>query len=143
MLGDGERDSLGNVLDGPFELGVGEWRERAAVVADEMVVVATSLAHRLEANGGLADVESRDEAERLELVEDPVDAGARHGPSPAPSVAQRILDLDRRKRARLAVEQLEHREAGAAPAVAGVVQCAARAVIPAGAFGGDHRRFGV
>ena len=77
MLGDVQRHALGDVPDGALELGVGERRDRAATVADEMVVVAVPFAHRFEANDVLADLEPRDQPERLELVEDPVDAGAR------------------------------------------------------------------
>jgi len=77
-------------------------------------MVLLVLAHALVADHRLACLNALDEAQPLELVEDPVDARAAH---PASLAAQRILDLNRGQRTRLAVEQLDHRAARAAALV--------------------------
>src|ERR1039458_5730343 len=72
------------------------------------------LADALVSDHRLTGLHALDETQPLELVEDPVDARATH---PARLPAQRILDLDRGQRTRLAVEQLDHRAARAAALV--------------------------
>lgn len=63
----------------------------------------------------------------MQLLEDAVDAGAPHR---AAVVAQCGLDVVRGERARLLVEQLDHRGARAAPPVAGLGETGGRAVRP-------------
>ena len=105
VIGDLERHAPAELVDRLLELLVGERHEPPAAVADEMVVVAVLAAARLVAHHALAGLDSLHELEALELVQDPVDAGARHA---AVGVAQGVLDVERRQRAMLAVEQLEH-----------------------------------
>ncbi|HSZ69775.1 MAG TPA: hypothetical protein VK756_05375 [Solirubrobacteraceae bacterium] len=65
----------------------------------------------LVAHHRLTRLDPRDQAQALKLVEDPVDARAAHR---APTPAQRVLDLQRRQRARLARQQLQQRAPRAA-----------------------------
>ena len=90
-------------------------------------MVALAGADRLVAGHCLSDLELLHEVQALELVEDPVDAGAADG---ALARAQSVLDLDRRQRAGLRVEQLEQRPAGCAGVVIVLrehLRCACRA----------------
>src|SRR5919197_6154254 len=91
----------------------------------------------LEAREALADVDAVDEPQLLELLDDPVDTRARDAALAA--LAQRLLDLDGRQRAALAIEQLEHRGAGAAAAVARRGERGGRVLGPARVPGGAHR----
>ena len=89
-----------------------------AAVADEVVVVLVVVrALRLVAGDAVADLHAREQAERDQLVQHAVDRGA--ADAAAVAGAQRVLDVQRRERAGLLVEQLDHGLAGAAAAVAG------------------------
>jgi hypothetical protein len=79
-----------------------------------MVILA--LAGALIADHRLPDVDTLDETEALELVEDPIDARTAHATGRL--TTQGILDLDRRQRAALVGEQLEHGPPRAAPLAA-------------------------
>src|SRR5580693_2188940 len=80
-----------------------------------MVVVLGVVAHALVAHHRLAGLHTLHQPQPLQLVEDAVDARAAHTPL---RLTQRILDLDGRKRARLRLEQLQHRAPRAAALVA-------------------------
>jgi hypothetical protein len=67
------------------------------------------------ADHALACLHARDELQLLELVEDPVDAGAAHA---AVGRAQRVLDIERGQRAVLPVEHVQHRVSRGPAAVA-------------------------
>lgn len=115
MLGDRERDAVGETRDRPLERGIFEGRDLAAAVANEMVVVAL-VTMRLKAGGAVSDVEPSDETELGELFEGPIHARAAHGPSPP---AHAVFDLANGQRAALAPEELDDRSAGAPAAMAG------------------------
>src|SRR6185503_17518932 len=74
VLGDLERDALGDAVERGLELVVGERDDLAAARADHVVVMVGARAVGLVAGDALADFELRHEAESLELVEDAVDA---------------------------------------------------------------------
>jgi len=128
VLGDLERHPFRQPPDRPLELGVLERDHLAAGVADHVMVMAFP-AGRLEAGQALADLDARDQAQLLELLEDPVDAGPRD--AAAATVAQRLLDLGRRQRAALLVEQRDQRRAGPAAPVARAGQRLRGALAPA------------
>jgi hypothetical protein len=139
VLGDLEGDAVGDAPDRLLELGVGEGDDLAAVVADHVVVMVLGAgAMGLVAGDALADLEAQNEVEALELVEDPVDAGARHR---AAVLAQPRLDLVGRERARLRPEQLEHARSRAAAAEARLRELASRVLGPEVGRGGhpSHR----
>ena len=86
------------------------------------MVLVVVRALRLVAGDAVADVDAREQAERDELVEHAVDRGA--ADAAAFAVAQLVLDVERRERAGLLVEQLDDRLARAAAPVAGVAEAA-------------------
>ena len=110
-------DPLAELVDRPLQAWIGEGHHQATAVAHEVVVVLLALAHALVADHRLAGLHALDEAQALQLVEDPVDARAAHPAALLP--AQRVLDLNRRQRARLAVEQLQQRAPRAAALATG------------------------
>ena len=121
VLGHVEGDAVGDAVDCALQLVVLERDDLLACVADEVVVmVAAAGVDGLVAGDAVADLDPRDELELLELVDDAVDAGPRDRPPAAGS--QRLLDLERRQRAGLAGEQVDHCPPGTAAAVAGVGQ---------------------
>jgi len=99
------------------------------------MMVLLLLADALVAHHRLAGLDALDEAKALELVEDPVDARPAHPPRWL--AAQRILDLERRQRACLAAEQLEHRVPCAAALATRRRERLLRPLDPGGAL---HRR---
>ena len=84
-----------------------------------MVVVFVVGAHALVANHRLAGLHALHEPQSLELVEDAIDARAAHA---SLGLTQRVLDLHCGERARLGVEQLEHRTPRTAALVTGLGQ---------------------
>ncbi len=77
MLGDDEWDALADALELAFETLVGERDQPAAVIANEVMVVAGAVTDRLEADDPLFHLDPRDELRAFELFEDAVDARAR------------------------------------------------------------------
>lgn len=114
MIGYVEGGCAAQALDGPLEARVLEGQDLAAGVADHVVVMMLVVGG-LETGQALAEVEAGDQAERLELLEDPIDAGTRHRPA-GPGL-QRRLDLERGQPAALPGEQIDDRGARAAAAV--------------------------
>ena len=131
MLRDGERDTFADALDRALKRGVRERHDRAAAVADEMVVVLARLGDALVADHGLSRLDALDETEALELVEHAIDAGAADG---APLAAEQLLDFERAERAALAAKQLEQRPASAAAPAAGPRERPLRVVGPRGSL---------
>jgi hypothetical protein len=86
------------------------------LVADEVVMVILRLGGALVADHRLPDVDALDETQPVELVEDPIDAGA--ADATGPPATQGILDLKSGQRAALTGEQLEHGAARTAPLAA-------------------------
>ncbi len=122
MLGDIEGHTTRDAPDHALELFVLERDHLAAVVTDEMVMMVGAVGvDGLVAGDPLADLDARDELEPLELVEHTVDACPRHLTLRA---AQRLLDLQRRQRTRLAGEQIDDRATGPASTVARVGEAA-------------------
>ena len=120
VFGDLEGDASGDAVDGPLELGVLERDHVAAVVADEVMMVMVRVGmQRLVADDALAEIESRNDLDPLELIEDPVDARARRA---ALASAKGLLDLERRQRTALMREQIDDRSPRATAPVAGLGQ---------------------
>ena len=119
VLGHAQRQALADAADRALELVVGERLQAPAAVAHEMVMVAGPVPDGLVADHALTDLHALHQPDRLELVHHAIDARAR---DLAPARRQRVLDLHRRQRARLLVEQFEDRAAGAAAAIAGVAE---------------------
>jgi hypothetical protein len=86
-------------------------------------------AHALIPNHRLAGLHALDQAQSLQLVEDPVHARTAHSPALAVS-AQGVLDLHRGQGALLAVEQFHHRTASATALMSSRGQCDLGAVDP-------------
>ena len=104
VFGDAHRNVAAEFQDRGLKVGVGEGGDGAAVVADEVVVVAFAGADRFVAGHRLSDLELLDEVEAFEFVEDAVDAGAADR---SLALAERVFDLDRGEGAGLGVEQFE------------------------------------
>src|SRR4051794_18634963 len=135
VLGDLERDALGDAVDRRLELGVGERDHLAAAGAHHVVMMVRAGTVGLVARDALADLDLRHEAEPVELVEDAIDARARDA---APALAQLRLDLVRGQRARLVLEQADDRRASAAAPEAGLLQPRLGEIGPS--FGGLRHR---
>ena len=119
--------AAGELLDRRLQRRVLERRDLAAVVADDVVVVVAAGQRRLVARAALADLEAVDQLLVLEHLERPVDAG---DPDLAAAVAQPVVDLLGREATVLLGEQLDHRGAGAAGAVAGLGERLGRLLLP-------------
>ena len=78
MAFDCEVDALRDRVDGALQRRVIEGDHRAALVADEVMVVVVR-ANRLVTRLRLAEFDLRYNAQLIELLEDPVDAGAANG----------------------------------------------------------------
>src|SRR3954470_22801433 len=135
VLGDVERDALGDAVERRLELVVGERDDLAAARADHVMVMVGAGAVGLVAGDALADLDLRQQPEPLELLEGPVHARAG---DPPPALAQLRLDLVCGQGARLVVQQLDDRRTGAAAAEAGVRE-ARRGELGPGSGGGTHR----
>ena len=132
VLGDVHRDALGELADRPLERLVGERREGAADVADQVVVMAGAGADRLVARRAAADLERETRPSAVELAR----GSGRRSPAtpPARTRAQRVLDLDRGAPALLGVEQREDLLARTAAAIAASesIRVARRSPVSAG-----------
>src|SRR3954468_6914637 len=131
MRGDVEAEALAGPLDQGLELRVLERRPLAAAPADRVVVMLAAGVGRLEA-GGAGDLHPMDEPEAGEDVERPVDAREADA---AVAPAQLVVELLRAHEAALAGEQVEHLGAGAAGAVARVLELLACVPEPGPAVG--------
>ena len=101
MAFDCEVDALRDRVDGALQRRVIEGDHRAALVADEVMVVVVR-ANRLVTRLRLAEFDLRYNAQLVELLKDSVDAGAANG---ALTLREQIFDLVGAKRAALLVEQ--------------------------------------
>jgi len=79
VLGHGQRDAPADAQELLLERLVGERDQEPAAIADEVMVMSGAVADRLVEDGSPADFDARDELSALELLDDPVDAGARDG----------------------------------------------------------------
>src|SRR5689334_2634208 len=100
-------------MNGLLECLVLERFQTPATVTHQMVMVAVAL--RLVARDAVADVHAAEQVQVHELVDDAVDRGT--ADPPAVALAQPVLDVQRAERARLLVEELDHRFASAAAPV--------------------------
>src|SRR3954451_7728589 len=128
VVADLELRALRDPVDRALELGVLERRDLAAVLADEVVVMmgATGVG-RLEAGDAVTDLDTGDELEPFELLQDPVDRGP---PNLARRALQPRLHLERRQRAAMLGKDVDDRPTGAAAAVAGGGQLPGRVLLP-------------
>ena len=78
MFGDLQRDVFADPAQFALEALVDERLELPAAVADHVVVVPASVADRLVAYDALTDLDPHHQLGLFELLEDPVDARARH-----------------------------------------------------------------
>ncbi len=92
MLGDRERHARADADELTLERVVSKRHQRAATIADEVMVMSSAVSQRLEAHDALPDLDPRDELGTLELLEDAIDTGARDASIP---VLERGLQLDR------------------------------------------------
>lgn len=127
MLGDLKRHPRADAEELTLERLICEGHQLAAAVANEMVVMTRTMTQRLETNYPLPDLDPHHELGSFELLEDAVDAGARHAPI---LVLERRLQLNRRQRAVLAREQPDQAVARAATTVARRGQSSAGALGP-------------
>src|SRR3977135_3919285 len=74
VLGHGERHALADAADRPLEARIGERHHQPAAIAHEVMMMRVAVVSALEAHHRLAGLDALDEAETLQLVEDPVDA---------------------------------------------------------------------
>ena len=114
-------------VDRALELGVLERGERAARLADRVVVMVAVRGHALEPGRPLPRVQPLDEAELVERVERPVDAGE---PDLAVAAVELAGDLLGAHAAVLGGEQLDHGRARAARLAPRVLERAARLLGP-------------
>ena len=91
----------------------------------------------LEARAALAEFHPLNQAQLVQELERPVDAG---DPDVVARVAQPIRDLLRREAAALPAEQLHHRLARATGPVPGLAQTLTRGALPVGGEGSGHAR---
>lgn len=103
-----------DVVERALELGIGERLDRAALLANHVVVVLAAGVHRLEARRSGAEVDPLHEAVAAQLLERPVDA---RDPDPPSLAAELVEDLLRRQAAVLPTEQLDYGTPGAPVAV--------------------------
>src|SRR5436305_7886919 len=127
MGGDLELRSLADALDRPLQLRVGERHQPSAADADHVVVMAARVV-ALEGDDLAADVDPVDKFELLELLESAI-----HDAPPEARTDPTILQ--RRDRAALAPEQLDHLQPRRPGPETGLVEARPRLVHPAHA---DH-----
>ena len=138
MLGHSERYPVREMLDRALEIFVGEGLEAATKVTHKMMMmVLVARSHGLVAHHAATDLEPLDHADLLELLEDAVDARARHPSSPA---GQDVFDLERRQRARLLTHESKNLAARPTAPVAGVGQALERLLDPLVCTGGSCHR---
>ena len=101
-------------LDRLLQRAIGEGGEAAALLADQVVVVLLGV-DPLIAGRIAADLDPLHEMQPVELIQGPVDARPADRVEPA-------VDLQRRQRAGLAGEQLDHLTPRRAAAVSGLVE---------------------
>jgi zinc transport system substrate-binding protein len=130
VCGDRVAAAAGNSLDCGLERRVLERLDLAAVVADEVVMMAV-VVRRLEARHPVAEVDALHEAELVHPLERPVHAGDADARAAGP---QGVVDLLRRQAAVLLAEVLDHEAARAAASSGGIAESVECRVRPA-----DHR----
>jgi hypothetical protein len=136
VLGDLEADPALQPSDRPLEPGVLERLDSAALLADDVVVVLAGRLDPLVARHATAHLEPVHQLQLLQLLQGPIDAGAADR---LVRGAQPIVDLDRGHRTVLARQQLDHREARAAPLVPGVPKRRDCVLDPGAVAVGPHR----
>ena len=119
VVGDLEADLVGELGDRALQGGVLEGDHATAAAADRVVVVLAAGLDALVAGGAAGHLEALHEAELLELLERPVDAGAADRGLAA---AQLVVELEGGDGAVVAGERLDHGGAGAAAPVAGLAE---------------------
>lgn len=135
VLGDLERDLIGHLLDRPLQAAVLEGLHPAAAPADRVMVMVPGRVDPLVARDPALDLEALHQAQLLQQVEGPVDAGATDVDL-AP--AQLLLELQRGHRAIVSGQRLDDDGPGAAATVARLAQHRQRVLGPCGVDGGGH-----
>lgn len=119
MIGDLEADPLGEIPDRPLQRVILEGKDAATLPADRVVVMLSVRLYTLVAGHPARHLDPLQEAEALELLEGAVDA------RPADrrlAPAQLLVQLQSRDRTVMPGQRLDHRCAGAAAPVAGLLQ---------------------
>lgn len=119
MLGDLERNLLGDAGDRTLQTAVLERLHAPAAAADHVVMMVAARIDPLIARDAALDLESLDEPLRLEQLERPVDAGPAN---PRAAFTQVLLEIERCDRALVTGKGLDDSGAGAAPAVTGLIE---------------------
>ena len=114
MLGHSEADPPLETIEGVLEAGVLEGLNPAADLADRMMVVLAARLDPLVARHSAADIQPVHEPKLRQLLEDPINARSADS---RPGRSKALFDLERRHRAVLPRQQLDHREPGSAPLV--------------------------
>jgi hypothetical protein len=132
VIGGSEPESVGQLVDGPFEGRVFEGDELAALVAHEVMVVLLSRGvGRLVPGDPVPEFEAVDEVVGVQELEHPVDTGSPDGPLPAPGAAHGVFDLNRAQCAVLSGEQVDDPVARRAAMMSRAPEHAARMLSPA------------
>ncbi len=129
MLGHLEVHLLAELPDRLLQGVVLEGDHATAVAADRVVVVMALGIDPLVAGGAAADLDPLDEAELLELLQRPVDAGPADRGTAA---AQLVVEVEGGDGAIVPGQRFDHRGAGTAAAVPGGLQGRQRVLGPAG-----------
>ncbi len=133
MVGGVESEPVGQLVDRPFEGGILERDELAALVADEVMVVVLAVGVGWLVSGDpVAEVESVHEVVRVQQLEDPVDAGSANGALATAATAQGVFDLDRAQCAALSRQEVDDSVARRTAVVPGAPEYGARMVAPIG-----------
>lgn len=125
MGGDVEIRSPADCFDRPLEALVAEGFDGATALADDVMMMATAGFEAFVTGGLGPEIDALDQAEILELLQGPVDAGTADSLEPA-------IDLEGGHRAALGPKQFDHAAPGATASVPGLAQGAEGVLRPVG-----------
>ena len=129
MLGNLEVHRLAELADRLLEGAVLEGDHPAAVAADGVVMVVAGRVDPLVAGDAAGDLDPPHQAKLLELLQRPVDAGAG---DPGTAAGELVVEVEGGDSALVGGERFDHRGAGAAAAVARLLQGRKRVLGPIG-----------
>lgn len=135
MLRDFEGDALRDSPDRALEVGILEGLHLPAVAADGVMVVMAVRFDSLVCRRAAGQLDPRDQAEFLELLQRPVDAGSTDARLASP---QLVVELQSGDRAVVAGERFDHRGPSAAAAQPGGPQGGKGMLLPADFGRGRH-----
>jgi hypothetical protein len=108
VVGGVESEPVGQLVDRPFEGGIFERDELAALVAHEvMVMVLAVRVGWLVSRDPVAEVEAVHEIVGVQELQNPVDAGSANGALAAAPTTQGVFDLDRAECTVLSRQQVD------------------------------------